>query len=113
MCKGRNTKSIDILEKKLNLTKDFIVLCLKKLDANNLRYRRCFISLYETCVMDVDPFIAIDNYSNYCYMDKDISEFNLEEKSYKIFKSIDFGKANRKFVKQDQAFTEYLKSTQH
>lgn len=95
LCQGRNLKMIEILERQVGLTKDYIALSLKFLDPNHLRLHRCLLMLYYNVILDVEPMLKISEYDNKCFLIEDLIEFEAEDKSYHMFKEICFSSTSK------------------
>ena len=74
----------------MNLTKEFIVLSLRYLDPNHLRYYKCFLNLYYSVILDIEPLLKISEYENKCFLIEDVIKFFPFSKSFNMFKEICF-----------------------
>ena len=89
MCKGRNIKIIKTLEQEIGLKSDLIVSSVNLFKKEGkLLYYTCFVNLYNTIILDVIPLIKISTFSNHTFILDDIRNFNIEGKSYQIFKDL-------------------------
>jgi hypothetical protein len=102
---GRNHKSIKALRGFANLSKEYLVTCIKAVHVNQLRAERCMINLYSSIFLDIDPLIKISEFQNQCFLEEDIKSFSLPDESGAIF----FDNAASKYLKEDDDFLNFKK----
>ena len=103
LCKGRNKKMLKEIQnsKGINLNQRFIKRCIQyfspqeynpkypKKEQVHLRYYRCFVDLYDTFFIDLEPLTRVSQYTNKCFVKEDIKDYNIEnKKSFWMYKDI-------------------------